>query len=38
MAVHFGARMLKVRSTREGGMPKRLKIWLFQGANINEMD
>ncbi len=31
-AAHFGARMLKVRPTREGGTPKRLKIWLFQGA------
>ncbi len=36
-AAHFGARMLKVRLTGEGGMPKRLKIRLFQGANIDEM-
>ncbi len=36
-AAHFGARMLKVRPTGEGGMPKRLKIWLFQGANVDEM-
>ena len=35
---HFAARMLKLRPTREGGMPKRLKIWLFQGANVDEMD
>ncbi len=37
-AAHFGARMLKVRPTGEGGTPKRLKIWLFQGANVDEMD
>ncbi len=37
-AAHFGARMLKVRPTGEGGMPKRLKNWLFQGANVDEMD
>ncbi len=36
-AAHFGARMLKVRPTGEGGTPKRLKIWLFQGANVDEM-
>ncbi len=33
-AAHFSARMLKVRLTGEGGTPKRLKIWLFQGANV----
>ncbi len=37
-AAHFDARMLKVRPTREGGTPKMLKLWLFQGANINEID
>ncbi len=37
-AAHFGARMLKMRPTGEGGMPIRLKIWLFQGANVDEMD
>ena len=37
-AAHFGARMLKRRPPREGGTPKRLKIWLFQGANENAMD
>ena len=29
--------VLKRRPPREGGMPKRLKIWLFQGANVDEM-
>ncbi len=37
-AAHFGARVLKTRRTGEGGTPKRLKIWLVQGANIDEMD
>ncbi len=36
-AAHFGARMLKSRPPREGGTPKRLKIWLFQEANIYKM-
>ncbi len=31
-AAHFGARVLKMRPTGEGGTPKRLKIRLFQGA------
>ncbi len=26
--------MVKVRPTGEGGMPKRLKIWLFQGQTL----
>ncbi len=37
-AAHFGARMLKVRLTGEGGTPQRLKIWLFHGATVDEMD
>ncbi len=36
-AAHFGARMLKVRLTGEGGTPKRLKVRLLQGANVDEM-
>ena len=35
---HFGARMPKLRPTGEGGTPKRLKIWLFQGVKGDEMD
>ncbi len=30
--------MLKTRPTGEGGTTKRLKIRLFQGANVDEMD
>ncbi len=37
-AARFGAIVLKMRPIGEGGMPNRLKIRLFQGANIDEMD
>ncbi len=37
-AAHFGARMLKRRPPGGGGTLNRLKIWLFQGANVDEMD
>ncbi len=35
-AAHFDVTVLKRRPPREGGTPKRLKIWLFQGANVDE--
>ncbi len=31
MAAHFGARMLKRKLTVEGGTPKRLEYWFFEG-------
>ena len=37
-AAHFDVTVLKRRPPREGGMPNRLKIWLFQGSNVDEMD
>ncbi len=33
---HFGARVLKRRPPGEGGLPKGLEIWLFQGVNTDE--
>ena len=36
-AAHLGARVLKRRTPGEGGMLKRLEIWLFEGVKVDEI-